>query len=135
MKKIVIDSCVFISHFGKDEFTYQSKSFFQKISQTNTQIILPALVAAEVLVVLRQNGAINLEKITQIFSQMEFSEINRETIKDLSNLLEINRPYLKTSDLIIVLTAKLNKATLVTWDKQLLRNNFCKTTTPKEYKN
>lgn len=135
MKKIVIDSCVFISHFGKDEFTSQSKSFFKKISQTNTQIILPALVAAEVLVVLRQNGATNLEKITQIFSQMEFSEINRETIKDLSSLLKINRPYLKTSDLIIVLTAKLNKATLVTWDKQLLANSFYKTITPKEYKN
>lgn len=135
MKKIVIDSCVFISHFGKDEFTDQSKSFFKKISQTNTQIILPALVAAEVLVVLRQNGATNLEKITQIFSQMEFSEINRETIKDLSALLEINRPNLKTSDLIIVLTAKLNKATLVTWDKQLLGNSFYKTITPKEYKN
>lgn len=135
MKKIVIDSCVFISHFGKDEFTNQSKSFFKKISQTNTQIILPALVAAEVLVVLRQNGATNLEKITQIFSQMEFSETNRETIKNLSSLLKINRPYLKTSDLIIVLTAKLNKATLVTWDKQLLANSFYKTITPKEYKN
>jgi len=135
VKKIVIDSCVFISHFGKDGLTHQSKSFFQKISQTNTQIILPALVAAEVVVILRQNGAINLEKIFQIFSQMKFSEINRESIKDLATFLKTNRSSLKTSDLIIALTTKLNKATLVTWDKQLLKNNFCKATTPKEYEN
>lgn len=92
-------------------------------------------MAAEVVVVLRQNGAINLEKIVQIFSQMKFSEINRETIKDLIGFLKTNRSYLKTADLIIALTAKLNKATLITWDKQLLKNNFCKTTTPKEYEN
>jgi predicted nucleic acid-binding protein len=135
VKKIVIDSSVFISHFGKDGLTRQSKSFFQKISQTDTQIILPALVAAEVVVVLRQNGAVNLEKIFQIFSQMKFSEINRKTIKDLATFFKTNQSYLKTSDLIIAHTTKLNQATLVTWDKQLLKNNFCKTTTPKEYEN
>jgi predicted nucleic acid-binding protein len=130
MKNIVIDSCVYISHFGKDKFTPQSKAFFRKISHTNTQIILPALVAAEVLVVLSQNGAVNLEKITQIFSQMKFSPINKETIDDLSSLLKNNKTLLKTSDLIIALTAKLNGATLITWDSQLLKNNICQTNQP-----
>jgi predicted nucleic acid-binding protein len=131
VRNIVIDSCVFISHFGKDKFTTQSKSFFQKISKTNTQIILPALVAAEVLVVLRQNGAINLEEITQIFTQLKFSAINKETIENLAILLKNNASHLKTSDLIIALTAKLNNATLITWDKQLLKNNICSTSLPK----
>lgn len=130
MKNIVIDSCVYISHFGKDKFTPQSKSFFQRISRTNTQIILPAIVAAETLVVLSQNGAANLERITQIFSQMKFSPINKETINDLASLLKGNKTLLKTSDLIIALTAKLNEASLITYDKQLLKNNICQTYRP-----
>lgn len=130
MKNIVIDSCVYISHFGKDKFTPQSKSFFRKISQTNIQIIIPTLVAAETLVILSQNGAVNLEKIILIFSQMRSSALNKKTIADLANLLKNNKTPLKTSDLVIALTAKLNKATLITYDKQLLKNNICETYRP-----
>lgn len=134
MKKIVIDSCVFISHFGKDEFTIESKTFFQKISQTDTQIILPALVASEVLLVLRQNGAKNLDKIIQIFFQMKLSVVDKKTIEALIVHLKTNIPTLKTSDLIITLSAKINNAVLITWDKQLLKNNICQTVSPRNYK-
>lgn len=134
MKNVVIDSCVFVSHFGKDKLTPQSKLFFRKISQTDTQIILPALVEAEVLVVLKQNGATNLGKIVQIFSQMKFVAINKEIIEKLVPFLETKATRLKTSDLIIALITRLNQATLITWDKQLLGNGICRTVSPKQDK-
>ncbi|MEK7525393.1 MAG: PIN domain-containing protein [Patescibacteria group bacterium] len=134
MNKIVIDSCVYVSHFGIDKLTPKSKAFFKRISQTDTQIILPALVEAEVLVVLHQNGATRLDKISQLFSQMIFSPLNKELIRGLTSFIESNQSSLKTSDLIIALTAKLNDAALITWDKQLLGSNICETASPENYR-
>lgn len=134
MKRIVIDSCVYISQFGKDKFSPQSRLFFQKLSQTDTKIIIPALVWAETIVVLRQNGAKNLEKISQIFSQLKFSAINKDTIEELTTLLKTGTSNLKTSDLVIALTTRINEATLVTWDDQLLNNNICQAASPVQYK-
>ena len=134
MTNIVIDSCVYVSHFGKDKLTHKSKAFFKRISQIGTQIILPAIVEAEILVVLRQNGATHLDKISQLLSQMEFSPLNKKLIEELTSFLESNQSPLKTSDLVIALTAKLNDATLITWDKQLQNNNICETASPENYR-
>lgn len=134
MKNIVIDSCVYVSHFGKDGLTPQSKSFFQSLLQTDVQIVLPAIVEAEVLVVLKQNGSKNIGRVSQILSKMKFAAIDREIIRELTISLKTKKPNLKTSDLLVALTTKLNNAVLITWDKQLLKNNICKTLLPTDFK-
>jgi len=52
---------------------------------------------------------------------MEFSPLNKKLIEELTSFLESNQSPLKTSDLVIALTAKLNDATLITWDRELSR--------------
>lgn len=133
MKKIVIDSCVFVSNFSNDKFTDQSKLFFQQVSDIDISVILPALVEAETLIVLKQNGKKDFTQIIEIFSQMKFQTIDKKVILNLIAVLEKNTIKLKASDFLIALTARLNKAILITWDQQLLENSICKTLTPREY--
>ena len=65
---------------------------------------------------------------------MEFSPLNKKLIEELTSFLESNQSPLKTSDLVIALTAKLNDATLITWDKQLQNNKICETASPENYR-
>lgn len=136
MEKIVIDSCIFVSNFGNDKFTNQSKLFFRQMSDADVSIVLPALVEAETLIVLKQNGKKDFTRIIEIFSQMEFRAVDKKTIHELTVFLKKNTTgttKLKASDFLIAITAKLNKAILVTWDQQLLKNSICKTLTPQQY--
>lgn len=133
IKRIVIDSCVFVSNFSNDSTTDRSKLFFQQISDTDVSIILSALTEVETLIVLRQNGKKDFTQIIEIFSQMKFQAIDKKIISELIAFLKKNTAKLKASDFLIAITAKLNNAILITWDQQLLKNSVCETLTPSQY--
>jgi len=65
--------------------------------------------------------------------QIETTSLDDEFLELLVNYVTKNRRFLKSSDLIIVFTAKLHSATLITWDKRLLDNQICPTLTPSQY--
>jgi len=132
MNKLVVDSSVFVSLFGKaDTFTESSASFFNNLPR-DTEIILPAIVVAETLV--------NLAK-QKLPTKAVYDKLLKFTIVPLDGVfLEKFRQLLgdgqmRSADLIIAATAKLNTATLISWDKRHLSkaNDICEALTPKQY--
>lgn len=132
VSRIVIDSSVFLSALGaEDQFSLSSKKFFQAIPP-ETIIILPALVIAETIVNLKKISSAQPEFL-KYFEGMKIVDLNLEFLKKLADTKGTS--FFKTSDFIIALTAKLYKATLITWDKKHLlpENDICKAVTPLEF--
>ncbi len=130
---ICIDSSVFISALGdKDIYSDISRKFFQKLE--NEEIIISALVVAEVINILRKQKTVNVEEVYNSLISFRLIDINQKLLKEL---LEVSTqsPSLKTSDLIVALTAKMEKAMLITWDKKLLSSasSICLVKTPNNY--
>lgn len=95
-------------------------------------VILPIIVAAETMVILlRQGYGVIPELLDNLFKfkiiSLDKNELNKIVVNCSS------KTNLKTANYIIAMTAKLNKAILVTWDQQLSKNDICKTLTPREY--
>lgn len=129
--KLIIDSSVFISSLGKEDiYSADSRSFFKK--STNDNIIIPSLVAAEVVTILRKQDAKNVNQILKNMVSLTFYPLNEIILKEIVDLPK-STLNLKTSDLIVALTAKIEKGILVTWDKQLLKygTEICSVKTPK----
>lgn len=130
---ICIDSSVFISSLGeKDIYSLPSRKFFQRLG--NEEIILPVLVVAEVLNILGKQKAANLKEIYESLISFRLIDLNHKLLKELLKIISKNTS-LKTSDLIVALTAKIEKAVLITWDKKLLSSasSICSVKTPNEY--
>lgn len=130
--KLVIDSSVFVSCFGKpDEFTKASKKFFKGIPN-NVQINLPSIVVAETLTTFSKQG----KSIGNIFKKLLSFEITQLDNNFLVKFSKILKPTpLRTLDLIIAATAKFYSALLISWDKRHLssENFLCQTLTPNQY--
>lgn len=131
---ICIDSSVFISSLGdEDIYSDISRKFFKKL--TSERIIIPTLVVAEVINILNKQKVGDLKKVYD--SLLSFRLVSFDQLL-LGYLLE-NLPKkskLKSSDLVIAVTAGMEKAILVTWDKQLLSfaSSICPVSTPRDYK-
>lgn len=132
MINIVVDSSVFVSIFGKrDSFSVVSEKFLQQI-KPEFIIILPTLVVAETIVTVGKYNAEIIRTTNEILSQFNLVSLDENFLKWI---LGVTSFTLKTSDFIIALTAKVSKATLVTWDKQQLssKNTLCQAITPADY--
>lgn len=117
--KIVLDSSVLVSFLNKDDIFYVDTSKFIKQLLRNKEIIIimPIIIFLEVANVLgRKKRDFKEDYIFSIFQRYEILDINLNFAR---NLLPLFRQiYLKTSDAIILGTAIMNKATLVTWDER-----------------
>lgn len=117
---IVIDSNVFVSSLGKpDEFTEGSKKFFKKLKD-DVEILLPALVMIETIVAIYKQNLLAVSKILKYFHGFKIVPLDLNFINLSVPFLPKNN-ILKTSDLTIAITAKINGATLITWDNKLLK--------------
>lgn len=133
IEKLVIDASVLISTLGKpDVFTKKSEEFFRSVA-THNYFILPSIAVAEVITNLQKQKMKNINKKIDYIFGLTVIALDTEFLKEFTILSK--NPKLKTSDLVISITAKLYDATLITWDKQLLSrsNTICKTQSPKEY--
>lgn len=131
---LCIDSSVFISSLGdEDVYSDLSRKFFQKL--TSEQIIIPTLVVVEVINILYKQRVGNLKKVYD--SLLSFRLVNFDNI--FLKYLWDNYPKnadLKGSDLVIAITARMEKAILITWDRKLLSlaSSIYPVVTPRDYK-
>lgn len=131
---LVIDTNVFVSALGRpDKFTKESQQFFKSLNG-NTQLILPALVVWETVAAIFKQNILTLRVVTKYFELLDIIPLDMQYLNLAISQLPKNT-VLKSSDLIVALTAKMKHATLITWDNQLLGNadEFCTVLTPKQY--
>lgn len=129
---IVVDSSVFISSLGiNDEYSTKSRKFFEKCK--GYEIYVSALVVAEVLTVLSKQGMKNAANLLRYFSSLNLVPLDYDFLKYFADHLP-SPTTLKTSDLIVAVSAMINQSTLITWDKKLLSLNkkFLSVITPTE---
>lgn len=134
--KLLIDSAVFIAHFNdKDIFHKNTVKLLESLLKIEELVIVvPVLVFLEVVNVLNKTiGKFDELKLFDIFKYYEVSDLDFEFAKMLIPFFK--QLNLKTSDAIIVATAKLTDATLITWDEKLKKEagKFIKTLTPTEF--
>lgn len=128
--KLVIDSSVFASSLGvNDEYSSDSRKFFEKC--IGKEIYVPALVVAETLTVLGKQGMKNAAKLLKYFSSLSLVPLDHDFLKYFVTHLPPSTT-LKTSDLIVALSASRHHAILITWDKKLLSlgGKICQVITP-----
>lgn len=133
--KLVIDSSVFISHMGtNDEFTPTSQLFFKILFENKEKVVIPTLVIAETLTVLKQQQHPNLQIIFKNFQDFDAIPLDMGLLEKLRGILLKSTVTLKASDLVIALTAKVADAVLISWDKRMLtETSICPVLTPKQY--
>lgn len=134
MTKVVVDSSVHVSFYGHDANSSKTRQFFD--DHTNKlYFVTPTLVAAETITILAKVSGLDLLLVSQVLASTEVVPLDSQFLTYLELYLTKSPSLkLKTSDLIITLTAKLHHATLVTWDKQLLSQNICPVKTPENFK-
>lgn len=142
MNSFVIDSSVYIARYNKnDVFHETTKIFFRKASLKlrHAKFFMPILVLFEVTNYFSRNKDSKIKTNYEIFE--------KEAIKDLQNSIDIldseflfafrrfvTKINLKTADAIIACSAAIHNATLVSWDKKLLKavKSSVSTATPAE---
>jgi len=134
--KIILDSSVLISFLNEDDIFYVTTGKFIKQLLKNKEIIiiLPIIILLEVANVLgRKKRDFKEDYIFSIFQRYEILDINLNFARSLLPLFR--QIHLKTSDAIILGTAIMNKATLVTWDEKLEKEakKFIDVRTPKTF--
>lgn len=130
---ICIDSSVYISSLGdEDIYSDFSRKFFHSL--TSEQIIIPALVVAEVINILNKQKTGNLKKVYDSLLSFRLISFDHLLLKYLWENFP-KKVELKSSDLVIAITAQMTKATLITWDGKLLSSasSICPVTTPRDY--
>ena len=132
MSTLILDSSVYVSYFGQDANTPQSKAFWRSLESYSPEIVVPSLVVTETLVSLSKQKVSYLNLVSKYFKSTPIFFIDLGFLNNLPDYLT-SPPKLKTSDFLIALIAKLHSATLITWDKRLLDNQVCPTTTPEKY--
>lgn len=133
-KKFLIDSSVYLSSLLPHDSTHQiSRKFFAALQrETSLQIVLPLIVALEVINNVYRYTQTRQED--QILNALSDPALFTIVDIDTSFLQEIFLPHytafrLKTADSIIAVASLHHQATLVTWDKRLLRQTQDRLTT------
>lgn len=119
---IVLDSSVLVSFLNEDDIFYVATSKFIKQLLRNKEIIIiiPIIILLEVANVLgRKKRDFKESYILSIFQRYEILDINLNFARNLMPLFR--QIYLKTSDAIILGTAIMNNAILITWDQKLIK--------------
>lgn len=134
--KILVDSSVFIAFFNtSDVFHKTTVALFEKLSEDkDTTNVFPILVFLEVVNVLyKRLGEFDEKSILRTFIAYETIDVTFELAQSFLSVFK--QVTLKTSDAIVVATAKLTDATLITCDEQLLAKakKFIKAQTPNTF--
>jgi len=117
--KTLFDSSVLIAFFNRDDIFHKDTVNFinELIEHKEVIVILPVIVFLEVTNVLSKKATkFNAEALFDIFDTYEKLDLNFETAKSLIPIFK--QVHLKTSDAIIFASAKLEDATIITWDEQ-----------------
>lgn len=133
---LVVDASVYISALGiEDEYTPDSHLFFRTAQKRQEIFFLPTLVIVETLTILRKQNHPDITSVSNTLMDMRIIPLDIAYIKQFTTFLLHQLVKLKTSDLIITVTATVYKATLITWDKRLLAANdiLCPVMTPADY--
>lgn len=139
--KLVIDSSVFLSALNPSESgSRTSRQLFALLKQSRKVelTILPMIVPIEVANILLQTGELFLhfegfEAFYKHFKQYVLLDINLPFMRKL--LPQLNYFKLRTNDAIVSATALLYDASIISWDKQLVRaaSPFMPAFTPDEF--
>ena len=120
MQRLLVDSSVYISAFNpNDAFAHQSVDFFRALDPQHVDFLLPRLVMIEVFNILHRHGVRDFRSLERLFTPIEPVDLDGEVQAVAFRILPDVR--LKSADLVIVATAKLYEAELITWDRQLIR--------------
>lgn len=122
-RSLVIDSSVFLSAWNSAEsFHSESSRFFDHLSRKEYALSAPELAAFEISNVLIRLGlSAKLPDYLQIFEEgtVDLIPLSEEVLEHFVKLA--GKISLKTADLIFCAVAKQEEASLITWDKQLVK--------------
>ena len=130
MNRLVIDSSLYVAFANPlDEHFLDSQLFLENLVSKG-QLLTPRLVVIEVINVLNRLKVKEVDLIESVFRGGELVELDERVQEVIMGILP--QVKLKSLDLIIVATAKLYEAQLVSWDKKLVReaNKVVKAYTP-----
>ena len=129
---LVLDSSVVISCFGQgDEYSEMSRRFFKEVA-SKLEALLPTIVFVEVAVNLYLQKVPNVRRALGVISGFKQIALDSTFAWNCAKFAPSNR-ILRTSDFIIAVSARVNEAVLITWDKRLLDNGVCEAVTPSEF--
>lgn len=137
--KILLDSNVYISAYVKSDLFHQvSEACLEYLQVHGDMIIMSYLALFEVITVLMRMR--EKESHIRFFSEIMKAMSNRPPLgltadMEPSLLLHGFSISLKTSDMIMALTAFEEQAILLTWDKQMIREakKIIRCVTPEEF--
>src|SRR3989338_488608 len=119
MNALTIDSSVFLSSLlDRDAYHAHSLSFFSHIRTQGAITTLPMIVILEVANILTKYGK---DPAPAINSLMRFATLAHDQASIEESITVFKRLQLKTSDALVVWCAYVSESTLISWDKQLVR--------------
>lgn len=132
MKSIVLDSSVYISRLKpQDIFNSKTKDFLLRLEEKkpDIEIIVPILIVLEVANVLRKP----ITEVILVFTGGQIVELTLDFAEKITPVFESFR--LKTSDAVILASAKIHDADLISWDKKLVNEakKLVRATTPEDF--
>lgn len=116
--RYLVDSSVYISLYVEDDVFHNQTVSAALIIEAEL-VVVPTLVIAEVITVLSRNQPSKVATALRHLFREEVIALDSDFLSKFSKYASRSL-HLKTSDLVIAVTASVHKATLVTWDKQLL---------------
>ena len=128
--RYLVDSSLYVSSLDEMDSNYTQSSAVVSLVQQHI-IITPTLVVAEVINVIARIHPRITQTVYRNLLQNEIVNLDDFFLK--SYVRRFPLPIaLKTSDLVIAVTAATTKSTLLTWDKQLLSSagSICTVVSP-----
>lgn len=129
--RYLVDSSLYVSSLDEMDSNYSLSSAVVSLVQQHV-IITPTLVVAEVINVIAKIHPSIVKTVYRNLLQNEIVNLDDSFLK--SYVRRFPLPIaIKTSDLIIAITAATTKSTLLTWDKQLLTfaGSICSVVNPR----
>lgn len=142
MNKIVVDASVFLSSaLEREVHSKASRQFFEEIKGSGTRVVVPILTLFEVLhnFYRASKNSVATERIHDYFVNLNVTgalKILNLEASFLAHFFSSHKDFdLKTSDVIVTLTALREKCPLISWDKQMLKmaSKKVEALTPAEY--
>lgn len=134
MTALTIDSSVFVSALlENDPHRSDAVFFLTAIRNKQEPIVIPSVVAAEVINVLIRHGVSEPEILLGSFGK--YTTINLDNNFIINALNHWRKISLKTSDAIVALTSAIYDTVLVSWDEKLVAEagNITKAVTPADF--
>ena len=133
MHSLTIDSSVFLSSLlERDSYHTTSLAFFSYVEKESASTTLPMIVVLEIANILQKNGK---DPRDALASLMGFTILSHDLGSIEESVTVFKRLHLKTSDALVVWCAYVSESTLISWDKQLIRQaqKLVEATTPTDF--